>query len=68
MIDILSIGHIIFIHKSREYKRKNQMDGLKLNPGERVIQENSNVGYGGLLLNNSLILTNQNLILVKKTC
>jgi len=44
------------------------MDGLKLNPGERVIQENSNVGYGGLLLNNSLILTNQNLILVKKTC
>lgn len=42
------------------------MNGLTLNPGERVIHENSKVGYGGLLLNNSLILTNQNLILVKK--
>lgn len=43
------------------------MDGLKLNPGERVIQENSKVGYGGLLLNNSLVITDQSLILVKKS-
>jgi len=42
------------------------MNGLKLNQGEQVIYENSKVGYGGLLLNDSLILTNQNLILVKK--
>lgn len=43
------------------------MNGLTLNPGERVLKENDNVSYGGLILHDSLILTNQALILVKKT-
>lgn len=43
------------------------MNNIKLNQGERVIKEIDKIGYGGSLSgNNTLILTNQSLLLVKK--